>query len=79
MKVKICGITTLDDTRAAIDAGADLLGFNFYPKSPRYIEPAACAELVKRLPRGRRTGDAGRGLRQCCSRSRGRLPERLQP
>ena len=52
MKVKICGITTLDDALAAIDAGADLLGFNFYPRSPRYIEPAACAALVNHL-RGR--------------------------
>jgi phosphoribosylanthranilate isomerase len=52
MKVKICGITTLDDALAAIDAGADLLGFNFYPRSPRSIEPAACAALVNRL-RGR--------------------------
>jgi phosphoribosylanthranilate isomerase len=52
MKVKICGITTLDDAVAAIDAGADVLGFNFYPKSPRYIEPAACAKLVNHL-RGR--------------------------
>jgi phosphoribosylanthranilate isomerase len=52
MKIKICGITTLDDALAAIDAGADLLGFNFYPQSPRYIERANCAELVNRL-RGR--------------------------
>ena len=49
MKVKICGITTLDDALAAIDAGADLLGFNFHPRGPRYIEPAACAALVNRL------------------------------
>ncbi len=49
MKIKICGITTLDDALAAIDAGADLLGFNFYPRSPRYIEPAACATLVTHL------------------------------
>jgi phosphoribosylanthranilate isomerase len=52
VKVKICGITTLDDALAAIDAGADLLGFNFYQKSPRYIEPAACAELVNDLRGG---------------------------
>jgi len=52
MKIKICGITTLDDALAAIDTGADLLGLTFYPRSPRYIEPAACAALVNRL-RGR--------------------------
>lgn len=45
-KIKICGIKTLKDALAAIEAGADLLGFNFYPKSPRYIEPAACGEIT---------------------------------
>lgn len=49
MKVKICGLKTLEAARAALVAGADLLGFNFYPSSPRYISPAACAELVKSL------------------------------
>jgi len=49
MKVKICGITTLAGGLAALDAGADLLGFNFYPKSPRYLLPAACADLVNGL------------------------------
>jgi phosphoribosylanthranilate isomerase len=49
MKVKICGITTLDDALAAIDAGADYLGFNFYPKSPRYLAPERCAEIVAGL------------------------------
>ncbi len=37
-RIKICGIKTLDDALAAVDAGADLIGFNFYPKSPRYVE-----------------------------------------
>lgn len=46
MKVKICGITNLPDALEAVDLGADLLGFNFYPPSPRYIDPLACARMV---------------------------------
>jgi phosphoribosylanthranilate isomerase len=49
MRVKICGITTLDDALAAVEAGADMLGFNFYPPSPRGIEPAVCAAMVAAL------------------------------
>ena len=49
--VKVCGITRPDDAEAAISAGADLLGFNFYPESPRYIAPADAAPIVSRLPR----------------------------
>ena len=45
MHIKICGLTNLDDALAAIDAGADYLGFNFYPKSPRYLTPEACAAI----------------------------------
>lgn len=45
-KIKICGITTPKDALAAIDAGADMLGFNFYPKSPRYLTPDACREIT---------------------------------
>ncbi len=44
--IKICGIKTLSDALAAIDAGANLLGFNFYPKSPRFIEVRDCAEIT---------------------------------
>jgi len=49
MKVKICGLTNLEDTFAAVEAGADMLGFNFYPESPRYIEPGRCEEITAAL------------------------------
>ena len=47
--VKICGLTTYDDACAAADAGADLLGFIFYPKSPRYVAPEAVRTIVAAL------------------------------
>jgi phosphoribosylanthranilate isomerase len=50
-KIKICGIKTLKDALAAIQAGADYLGFNFYPKSVRFIEKSACAEITSVLKR----------------------------
>jgi phosphoribosylanthranilate isomerase len=46
LKVKICGITSLDDARAAIDAGADALGFMFFEKSPRQISVEAVAKIA---------------------------------
>jgi phosphoribosylanthranilate isomerase len=48
--VKICGITNLEDGLAAVEAGADLVGFNFHRPSPRYIEPAAAAAIIEHLP-----------------------------
>lgn len=45
-RIKICGIKTVNDAWAAMDAGADLLGFNFYPKSPRYIDVGTCRNIM---------------------------------
>ena len=50
LKVKICGITNYQDAVAAMDMGADLLGFNFYPESPRFITPENAADIINKLP-----------------------------
>ncbi len=50
VKVKVCGITSFEDAMLALDHGADALGFNFHRPSPRFIEPAAVRDIVRRLP-----------------------------
>ena len=50
VKVKICGVTNIEDAQAAVDMGADIIGFNFFPKSPRFVEPDAALEIIDKLP-----------------------------
>jgi phosphoribosylanthranilate isomerase len=52
MRVKICGITTSDSLKAAIDAGAAYIGFNFFGKSPRYLDVFAVQALAQEVPPG---------------------------
>lgn len=50
MKIKVCGITRIDDGRIAAEAGADMLGFIFFPPSSRYLSPADAREVILGLP-----------------------------
>jgi|SRR6476469_3113278 len=49
-EIKICGVTNSNDARTCVELGADMLGFNFYPPSPRYIEPTIVRGIVDVLP-----------------------------
>ena len=50
IQIKICGVTNANDARACVELGADMIGFNFYRKSPRYIEPADVRRILDALP-----------------------------
>lgn len=50
MLVKICGITRMADAEAAVDAGADAIGFVFWPKSPRFVDPFRARAIARALP-----------------------------
>ena len=49
-QIKICGVTSANDARACVELGADMIGFNFYPASPRYVEPAIVRRILDALP-----------------------------
>lgn len=49
-RIKICGITRWEDAQLAVDLGAAALGFNFYPSSPRHIDPVAARAIILKLP-----------------------------
>lgn len=51
MLVKICGITTVEDAQASVQAGADAIGLNFYPPSPRYVTPGQAALISVAIPK----------------------------
>jgi phosphoribosylanthranilate isomerase len=52
VQIKICGVTNLKDARACVRLGADMIGFNFYRQSPRYIEPRMVRRIIDVIPSG---------------------------
>ena len=52
IQIKICGVTNANDAGACVELGADMIGFNFYQASPRYVEPTIVRQIVNTLPAG---------------------------
>jgi phosphoribosylanthranilate isomerase len=52
VQIKICGVTNLNDAGACAVMGANMIGFNFHPRSPRYIEPGATRRIIEAMPAG---------------------------
>jgi phosphoribosylanthranilate isomerase len=52
VQIKICGVTNEKDAEACVEMGADMIGFNFYPRSPRYIEPKFARRIIEAMPPG---------------------------
>src|SRR5262245_31854828 len=50
VRIKICGVTTIDDACQAAGLGADAIGLNFYERSPRYVSVAAAGAILRALP-----------------------------
>ncbi len=50
IQIKICGVTNVNDARTCVELGAQMIGLNFYPQSPRYIEPKVARQIVEALP-----------------------------
>jgi phosphoribosylanthranilate isomerase len=52
VQIKICGVTNGKDARACAELGANMIGFNFYPRSPRHIEPKVARQIIEAMPPG---------------------------
>jgi len=52
VQIKICGVRHVQDAKACAELGADMIGFNFYPRSQRYIEPHSARQIIEALPSG---------------------------
>src|SRR4029450_5314666 len=50
VQIKICGVTNVKDARASAELGANMIGFNFYPQSPRYIGPGVVRQIIEAMP-----------------------------